>query len=301
MWIEGWTPDINANATAANLGIAIRQRFLIYSPDPKGSFQCAIPMRHIFGFKNDYTKVTYGMRDTLQLIRKDDDDALFRTAAAGAGKVVLSKRAWVVPIVQPNDVLKVNLYRSIAANNTIPVGFRRRQCETFTLPRARSTVWRLGVSSKPEKPRWVLVGLQTDKSGNQQRNAAIIYHCSLTNMQVYLNHSRYPSADTATDFVKEQYVGVYKSFYDFASRYYGIDNLLAGSQVNHAAYKALFPIHVFDVSEQSEPLTEGVIDLTAKMEFSGNVPAANTQAYTLVISDRMLKFKSDRSKMSVLF
>ena len=48
-------------------------------------------------------------------------------------------------------------------------------------------------------------------------------------MQVCLNHSRYPSADTATDFANEQNVGVCKSFYDFASRYYGIDSLLAGS------------------------------------------------------------------------
>ena len=72
--------------------------------------------------------------DTLQLIRKDDNDALFRTAADGAGKVVLSKLAWVVPIVQPNDVLKVNLYKNIATNSTITVGSRMRQCVTFTLP-----------------------------------------------------------------------------------------------------------------------------------------------------------------------
>ena len=85
------------------------------------------------------------MLDTLQLIRKDDNDALFRTSAVGAGKVVLSKLAWVVPIVQPNVVLKVNLYESIAANNTIHVGFRRRQCEASTLPRTRSIVWRLDV------------------------------------------------------------------------------------------------------------------------------------------------------------
>ena len=84
------------------------------------------------------------MRDTLQLIRKDDNDDLFRTNAAGAGKVALSKLAWVIPIVQPNEVLKVNLYKSISAKNSIPVGFRRRQCETFTLPQARSTVWRFG-------------------------------------------------------------------------------------------------------------------------------------------------------------
>ena len=120
------------------------------------------------------------------------------------------------------------------------------------------------------------------------------------NRQVCMNHSRYPSADAATDFVKEQYAGGYKLIYDFVSRYYGIDNLLAGSQVNPAAYKALYLIRVFDVSRQSERLTEGVVDLTVKMEFSENVPA-NTQACALVINDGMLKFKSDGSKMSVLF
>ena len=128
---------------------------MIQSPDPKGSFQCAIPMKHIFGFMDDYTKVSYGMRDTLQLIRKGDDDSLFRTAAGGVGKLVLSKLAWYVPIVQPNDVRKVNLYKSIASNNGIPVSFCMRQCETFTVPQATSTVWRLGVSSAPEKPRWI--------------------------------------------------------------------------------------------------------------------------------------------------
>ena len=49
-----------------------------------------------FGFMDDYTKVTYGMRDTLQLIRKGDDDSLFRTVAACVGKIVLSKLAWSV-------------------------------------------------------------------------------------------------------------------------------------------------------------------------------------------------------------
>ena len=102
-----------------------------------------------------------------------------------------------------------------------------------------------------------------------------------------------------TDFTKEQYAGVYKWFYDFAIIYYGIDNLVAGSGVSPATFKSLYPIHVFDVSKLRERLTEGVVDLTVRMEFSANVPA-NTQAYALVISNRMLKFKSDGSKMSVL-
>ena len=102
------------------------------------------------------------MRDTLQLIRKGDDDSLSRTAAAGVGKVILSRLALSVPVVQPNDVRRINLYKSITSNNVIPVSFRARQCETFTVPQATSTVWRLGVSSAPENPQWVWIGLQTE-------------------------------------------------------------------------------------------------------------------------------------------
>ena len=90
---QGWFPDTSTATALNNNGFAVRQQFLIRSPDPKDSFQCAIPMEHIFGFMDDYTKVTHGMRDTLQLIRKGDDDSLFRIAAAGVGKVVLSKLA----------------------------------------------------------------------------------------------------------------------------------------------------------------------------------------------------------------
>ena len=172
----------------------------------------------------------------------------------------MSKIAWSVPIVQPNDVRKVNLYKCIASNNVIPVPFRLRQCETFTVPQATSTVWRLGVSSVPEKPRWVLVGLQTDKRGRQARNAAIFDHCNLRNLQVWLNQSRYPSLDMITDFAKEQFAGVYKSLYDFASRYYGIDNLLTGSGVS-STFKTLI-----------ERL-RGVVDLTVSMGFSVAIPA----------------------------
>ena len=43
-------------------------------------------------------------------------------------------------IVQPNDVRKVNLYKSIASSNVIPVSFRMRQCETFSLPQASMAI-----------------------------------------------------------------------------------------------------------------------------------------------------------------
>ena len=62
---QGGYADTSSAAALINIGFAARQQFLKRSPDPKGSFQCAIPMKQIFGFMDDYTKVTYGMRDTL--------------------------------------------------------------------------------------------------------------------------------------------------------------------------------------------------------------------------------------------
>ena len=95
----------------------------------------------------------------------------------------------------------------------------------------------------PPPPRWILVGLQTNKSVNQESNAAVFDHCNLTNMQVWLNHSRYPSLDMTTDFAKQQFAGLFKSFNNFASRYYGIDILLTDSRVGSPTFKSLYPIH----------------------------------------------------------
>ena len=63
---QGWLPDTGLTADPnANAGFKTRQGFLIKTPNPKGSFQRVIPMEHIFGFMDDYTKVTYGIRDRL--------------------------------------------------------------------------------------------------------------------------------------------------------------------------------------------------------------------------------------------
>ena len=92
---QGLLPDTGLTADIyANDGFKTRQGYLIKTLNPKGGFQWAIPMKNIFGFMDDYTKVTYGMRDTLQLIRKDDEDAPFRIAAADVRKVKLTKLAW---------------------------------------------------------------------------------------------------------------------------------------------------------------------------------------------------------------
>ena len=58
-------------------------------------------MKHIFGFYEDNDKIVYGLKHSLTLLRKTDDDAIFRGAAAGAGKVSLDKISCFIPHVIP--------------------------------------------------------------------------------------------------------------------------------------------------------------------------------------------------------
>ena len=68
---------------------------------------------------------------------------------------------------------------------------------------------------------------------------------------------------------------------------------------NVSDYKDLFPLFVFDVSKQSEKLKNSVTDIQVKAYFNENVPA-NTEAFALVISDRVVSFASDGNRITVI-
>ena len=98
-----WAKDTTLNIEDGNIGWTIRKRRIINNAQPKGSFSFRIPLKHIFGFCEDYDKVVYGLKQTLTLTRNDDNDAMFRSAndaagnAVANGKIVLSKISWFMP------------------------------------------------------------------------------------------------------------------------------------------------------------------------------------------------------------
>ena len=76
------------------------------------TFSFRIPLKHIFGFSEDYDKIMYGLKHRLTLVRKTDD-AIFRVAVAGAGKVNVDKISWFMPHVIPADAEKFFIYKTI--------------------------------------------------------------------------------------------------------------------------------------------------------------------------------------------
>src|SRR5688572_5632368 len=305
-----WCKDTGVNAALgdANRGFGTRQAYLIQKPTANGMFSFVVPLSHIFGFCEDYDKIVYGVKHTLTLVRKSDDDAIFRgrrdaadaATLAAPGKVDISKISWFMPLVIPADQEKMGLYKTIQEKASIPVAYRARQCDTITVPQSTTFSWRLSVKTAPEKPRWVVVGFQTNKDGDQLHNPSIFDHCDLKNMCVMLNQEKYPAVDYDLSFPNQKFSRAYRDAATFSEKFYGMDQLITQSNIAPDDYKNLYPLMVFDVSKQSEKLKSSVVDIQIKASFNAAV-AAGTQAYAVIISDKLLNFQSDGQKMSVVY
>ena len=113
------------------------------------------------------------MKHTLILTRNVDEDAILRDNAAGAGTITLDKISWYMPHVYPADMERMELHKIIERKEKIPFGYKYIQCDSITVPQSIGFTWRLSVKSSPEVPRFIIVGFQTDKSGNQEQNLSI--------------------------------------------------------------------------------------------------------------------------------
>ena len=301
-----WYKDISINAEEANSGWEVRRLYIVRNSNPRGSFSFRIPLKYIFGFCEDYDKVVYGLKHNLTLTRNDDNNAIFKNdAQAGGqdtyvdGKVILSKIAWFMPHVTPADKDKMELYKIIERKEKIPVGYRMIQCDSATIPQATSFSWRLSVKSSPEVPRFIIVGFQTNKIGDQKTNPSLFDNVNVSNIYVMLNSMRYPTTDYNISFLGQKYSRVYGDAAEFRSKFFNMDELISSPNINPTEYRTLYPLFLFDVSKQSEKLKYSTTDIQIKMHFNINVPA-NTQAYAVIISDRLINFQSDGNKFSVV-
>ena len=75
-----------------------------------------------------------------------------------------------MPHIIPADAEKFSIYKIIESKVKLPVAYRTRQYDMLSVPETTSFTWRLSAKTAPEKPRFIIVGFQTDKDGNQTKN-----------------------------------------------------------------------------------------------------------------------------------
>ena len=98
-------------------------------------------------------------------------------------------------------------------------------------------------------------------------------------------------------FPRQQFSRAYGDAALFRSKFFSMDELVSNPNISPSDYKDLYPLFLFDVSKQSERLKYSVTDIQIKAFFDGNV---NTEAYAVIISDRLINFQSDGNEFSVI-
>ena len=170
----------------------------------------------------------------------------------------------------------------------------------LSVPESTSFTWRLSAKTAPKKPRFIIVGFQTAKDGDQTKNPCTFDHVNLRNAYVMINSDPYHAVDYNLSFSNQKFSMVYRDAALFGVKFFGMNELTTQSNITPSDYNTLYPLFTFDVSKQKEKLKSSVVDIQIKANFTKNVPA-NTTAFALVISDKMLSFQSDGNKMSVSY
>ena len=266
-----WYKDTIPQANAQNMGWNVRKQYIINNSDPKGKFCFRIPLKHLFGFCEDYDKIVYGLKHGLILTRNNDENAIFRAHADATGnpvangKITLSKISWFMPDVIPADKDKLELYKIIERKETLSVGYRMIQSDNASIPQS-VPFRRLSVKSSPEVPRFIIVGFQTDKSNDQEQNPSAFDNLNVRNIHAMLNKDRYPKLNYNLSFPAQQFSRAYDDAAEFRSKFFNMNELISNSNFTPSEYKALYPLFLFDVSKQSEKLN--ILLLISKLRWN---------------------------------
>lgn len=118
--------------------------------------------------------------------------------------------------------------------------------------------WSVKTTSQLEKPRYVIVGLQTDRKNVKTRNCSLLDHCNLTNVTLFLNSQYYPYESLNLKFNESKYSILYEMYTKFRQSYY---NLPADPFLDINIFRDKAPLFVIDCSRQNENLKTGPVDV----------------------------------------
>ena len=278
----------------------------------RGRFSFCIPLKHIFGFCDDYDKVMYGVNHGLSLFRKGDGTAIHKNAAVRNNadnayivvnaKVKLNKVKWCMPHVKPSLEIYNGLTEKIGQGANVKIGFKSRKVDEKVVDSATWS-WRVAVTSGNETPRFLILcfqsgdkTIQNGENNNKTGNPSVFDHCNVEHIQVKMLGRLYPSQVEVLNFPSNQYSKAYNNAAKFRELFDGTPELFSHFGINPIDFKELYPLFVFNVSNQIPKTISAVVEVVFNVKFEA-APANPTTAYCLTISDKIFDLKGDGSKM----
>ncbi len=253
----------------------------------KRRFCAQIPLNRLLGFAEDYRKVIINARQELILLRSYTDKNCY--VGDENVSIKLTKVEWHVLHIEVNDAWRVHFFNLLNADKPLSLSFRK--WELHELPALRNTsngIWSVKTSTSLERPRYIIIGFQTNKKNNHEEDVTTFDHCNIRNIRILLNSTNYPYDNMNLDFDNDNYIKAFIQFLNFCPSYYNLDYKSTSANLTYEKFKNN-ALYVFDVTKQNESVKSSTIDLQIEMESSQVFPA-NTKAYCLILYDSVVEY-----------
>lgn len=257
-------------------------------PFPPKTFDVVIPLSVWFGFCDDYRKVVLNARHVLILNRSRDTlDCVKGGGAANTATRVslrIDKIQWKMPHITLADPIKLKMLNYLSKNRKITAQYRSMDLvEHPALPQTTSHMWAVKTVQHLKRPRYVVLGLQTNRERVHTVDSSKFDICHITSVRLHLNSQIYPY--NLNDVVIGG--GIYSELYNIYSHihpsYYNYSEAANPFGLKFGEYQNC-PLFAFDTTHADESLISTSVDIKIEIKTSVNIPI-NTAAYCLIIYD----------------
>lgn len=256
-------------------------------------FDVTIPLSVWFGFCDDYTKVILNAKHQLILNRARNSLNCVQGggAANNRARITLEVRKiiWKMPHITLSDDVKLKMLNYLSKHRKITVQYRSLDLVHYpALPAAENHMWAVKTVSNVHRPRFVVVGLQTNRNFIHTANASRFDVCDMKEVRLHLNSQIFPYHMTEFNITNNQFSELYEIYSRAQMSYYNNTEPQNLFIVTFMEFMSS-PLYVFDTSRADESLIDSSVDIKVEMKTSRNIPA-NTAAFCLIIYDNQITY-----------
>lgn len=257
-----------------------------------GNFSAIIPFKVLFGMGEDFRQVLVNAKIEILLTRaRSNTDALVKEAGVKDDEVKLTllRMQYKLPFVSVDDAHRLQLLKLIEKDKPLKITFRSWELFRYPeLPTSNTQTWSIKTSSQIEKPRFVILFFQTNRSGKMEKSSSEFDHCDLRNVKLKLNNESFPYDDLDQDFDGNNYGIFYNMYCNFSSSFNAQPD--TSPLLDYDTYKSKAPLFIIDCSRQRETLKYGPIDVRLDFESRKSFPAKTT-ANCIIVHDTVYEYQ----------
>lgn len=262
-----------------------------------GLFMFRIPLGHLFNIFNDYKCVQYG-RQTIRLVRARSDADCYRieedatVAVAKQSTTVELKIDSVsleVPLVYPNDLIKLSLLEAIKKDKPILIPFRLWQLYELPqlTPNSKKEIWNVRVCDQNDKPVYIVVAVQTKLRNNEGKDPTAFHNCNIRDVAAVMCGEYIPTERLKLDFKNNIFHQAFFNYTEFKPSYKNDMNSPKDNILNFITFKN-HSLFVIDCSKRSPLMKSTTVDVKIIIESTEPFPA-DTKVYCILISEVVME------------